>query len=116
MRQKLRIVALWLSLLGSSFGTSLAQTGPQEVVNTFLYAWNTQEYPTMYQALHPQSQDQYSLEAFTAPAWMDFQNSCVVPLGITAKSKVAFGSSPPPPQPSIRTPINTIAPTDPCRI
>src|ERR1041385_2167223 len=26
--------------------------------------------------------------AFTAPAWMDFQNSCVVPFGMTAIVKV----------------------------
>ena len=34
-----------------------------------------------------------SCDAFTAPAWIDFQNSCVVPLGMTAM--VFFPDDPP---------------------
>ncbi len=43
-----------------------------------------------------------SLEALTAPAWIDFQNSCVVPFGMTAMTgRFDDDEEPFPPQPDI---------------
>jgi len=57
----------WVFCLFVAFGIAgsiQAQNSPQEVVEAFLTAWNAQDYATMYNYIHPESQEQYDATAF----------------------------------------------------
>lgn len=93
MRRMILPFMMLLTMIAGDSGLIFAQSSPADVVETFLSAWNQQDYAAMYERIHPQSQQQYTLEEFVEQYATVAEKTALTTVAYTVNSTRMQGQS-----------------------